>query len=122
MRYDVLHWLYNTLVKGKRTQEKTMIYKTLHITIKIEQHEPYKKYPERASKSCSTCSTRRVHGMYFIFSIKYSLKHNENSFYTNTHYECKMIWIFISLLQFLNILTEYNNNIISELKFEKLTS
>ena len=56
----------NTLVKRKRTK-RTMIYKTLHI--KIEQHEPYKKYPGRASRSCSTYGARRVHGMYFILSI-----------------------------------------------------
>jgi len=29
------------MAKGKLTKRQTVIYKTLHIQLKIEQHEPY---------------------------------------------------------------------------------
>jgi hypothetical protein len=31
----------NTMIKIQRTKGKTLIYKTLHSRLKIEQHEPY---------------------------------------------------------------------------------
>jgi hypothetical protein len=32
----------NTMTKRKRTKGQTMIYKTLHRKLKIEQHEPHR--------------------------------------------------------------------------------
>jgi hypothetical protein len=34
--------MYNTMVKRKRTKGQTTIYKTVHIKLKMEQHEPTK--------------------------------------------------------------------------------
>jgi hypothetical protein len=32
---------YDTMIKWKKTEGQTTIYKTLHRKLKIEQHEPY---------------------------------------------------------------------------------
>jgi hypothetical protein len=36
----------NIIAKRKRTKGQTMIYKTLHRKLKMEQHEPHKKNRE----------------------------------------------------------------------------
>jgi hypothetical protein len=39
----IRRWAENKMVKRKRAKGQTMIYKTLHRKLKIEQQEPHKK-------------------------------------------------------------------------------
>jgi hypothetical protein len=49
----------NAIAQITRTKGQTTIYKTLHIKLKIKEHEPYRDWKEigssaRVSSSCST--------------------------------------------------------------------
>jgi len=53
-------------IQWQKEKEQTMIYKTLHRKLKMEQDKPHENiegelvYSIRVSSSCSTCGTRRV--------------------------------------------------------------
>ena len=66
----------NAMAKRKRTTGQTMMYKLLHIKLKIEQHEPSKNWEgtqvlsRRVCSACFTCGTHRVTLGIFYFTHK----------------------------------------------------
>ena len=66
----------NAMAKRKRTMGQTMMYKLLHIKLKIEQDEPCKNWEgtqvlsRRVYSSCFTCGTRHVTLGIFYFTHK----------------------------------------------------
>jgi hypothetical protein len=59
------------MAQRKRTKEQTIIYKTLHRILNIEEHESGGELmcPGKVNSSCSTSDTRRVNSLVdFIYA------------------------------------------------------
>jgi len=71
------------MVQRKRTKEQTIIYKTLHRILNIEQHESGGECmrPGKVNSSCSTSDTRRVNSLVDFTSpevYEWNIYENEN--------------------------------------------